>query len=339
MSDIQNLFRTATPEPPATGEWAGKVRDRRRRRRTVTGVAAAVLAVGLAVPLGTTLLNRPAQVAAPPTPPLTSTAVDGRCAEAATIVEERVAVDPADAAPLKEGATKAWLCGDEYTAGPLDALTVGVDEAYAAFTGAEIAPIETMICTMEYRLAYTVVFEYADGSIHPVTGELHGCKTMSDGNTYRVGGDAWLDTLEGLWTVQREATDVSIEALPDCRVGATVIPADLSRVFGTQTCFTTNGEVGTTTRVQDFGDGLSTNAEIAAAFAASLEADSTTVLPDMMEFPEPGVVLQLVDRYGAALSLTQLTDGSFLYYVGDEGRVWTPPAELAEVVSAATTES
>ena len=47
MSDIQNLFRTATPEPPATGEWAGKVRDRRRRRRTVTGVAAAVLAVVL----------------------------------------------------------------------------------------------------------------------------------------------------------------------------------------------------------------------------------------------------------------------------------------------------
>ena len=58
MSDIHDLFHDNDTADPSTNGWAEEVRTRHRRNRVLTGVAAGVLAVGLAIPVGVTLVNR-----------------------------------------------------------------------------------------------------------------------------------------------------------------------------------------------------------------------------------------------------------------------------------------
>ena len=333
MTDIQDMFHASAPEAPATEQWPAQVKARRRRRQALTGVLGGVLAVGLAVPLGVTLLNRPAvQLAAPPVSPADAAAV---CASGEALVEQWAAGQTTD---LKKGATRAWLCGDQMNAGPAEPLTVGVDAAIQAFLDAPAAPLD-QACTMEYRMTYTVVFEYADSTLAPVTGELHGCKTLNDSSGPRQGGAEYLETVKGLWLAQRAAQDPQIEtAWGDCvDAGTPILPIVLDKVKGAQLCETAADGTKSAAQLEVSGD-LKSNAEIARAIAASLATDSAEETSGMFDFAMPERRLQLVDQYGALLTLQLLTDGTWLYYSDDATRVWTPPASLREALGVLLSE-
>ena len=62
--------------------------------------------------------------------------------------------------------------------GPAEALTTGVSAAIKAYNDLPKAD-PNQVCTMEYRLNFTVVAEHANGKIEPVVGGLHGAATPS----------------------------------------------------------------------------------------------------------------------------------------------------------------
>ncbi len=326
-NDIHDLFTANAPEEPSTQGWADAVRGRRRRRRVVTGVASGGLAVALAVPLGATLLNRPAQIASP-AKASTLTAAEV-CADARTQAE---AFATLGGEALQEGAVRAWLCGDEQTeegsafgtAGPTYPITQGVDEAIAWYLDApEADPMAA--CTMEYILTYTVAFEYEDGSIAPVQGQLHGCRTVTDGATIRSGGDELYALLQDLWADNR-GEDFVAEVEP-CTMTATMgevaDPADATSAALCQADAEGNRVASRLTAEQASAVGLSVS-------------ETATTAPDAITYPDRVTTLQLFDAAGSLLSLDALDDGSFLFYDGDAARVWTPGAELrAELEEAA----
>lgn len=350
MTDIHNLFHeNDAPDAPTDG-WAENVRARRGRKRVAAGVAAGVLAVGLAVPVGMALLNQggapsvaepvaalpseqlsSANEGEPPAEPLpveagSSAAVTPSepelggapiCKEAAKIVNARH--DGAGQTPLTEGATTAWLCGDSMSVGALDPLTVGVDEAIKLVLDQPEAPADQP-CTMEYRLAYTVVFEYADGAIVPVTGELHGCRTLNDGVTSRSGGEELFEKVTGLWTAQRADSDFQAPLPEGCSAEfGSVLPIDLTQVAAVQTC-----ELEGETWTSNVPDG---NAELAEAVAQSLQGD----LGDPGDtWAGTNLRLELFDRWGSKVSLEAVEGGGFIS-TGADGtmKLWTPSPELA----------
>lgn len=326
MSDIQDLFHTNDTQEPSTEGWADKVRTRRRRRHIGAGVAAGVLAVGLAVPLGATLLRQPVQVASPAEtqpPAVSPVSAADVCADAAEMVAKR---DPAQYADegVKEGAARVWLCGDGTFGGPFEPLTVGVDEAVQAFLGSPMAP-QDQACTMEYRMAYTAVFEYPDGTKVPVTGELHGCRNLADGASTRSGGEEFLTTLKDLWTAQRAADDYSIKIAPPCSDQTTsILPFDPQNVIGVQVC-SLDGETWKTDELPAGSD----NGDLADKTMASI-TDATEESDDpMFEFATPQRRIQIFDRFGGRTTLERLADGRFMAYSEDGTmKFWTPPADL-----------
>lgn len=354
MTDIHDLFHDNDIPDPATNGWVDNVHARRRKTRLVTGVAAGVLAIGLAVPVGIALLNQsggnpvaepvvaatssdqPAATSQPgdpgvlPVDPSTPT-IGGApaCKEVAGIVASR----SEDATPpaLTEGARKAWLCGDGIYAGALDPLTVGVDDAIASFLSQPAAPSD-QACTMEYTMGYTVVFEYADGSLIPVTGELHGCRTTSDGATVRQGGAEFLDTVTTLWKKQRATAETGNEAAEQCSDETqSILPADLTQVAAVQTC-TRSADGWETQRIAVLNDAtIRTNEDLAKAVVESMK--SASPVGDVWEERQPQRRLELIDAWGSKVTLTELKDGAFL--VSDAGsatKAWTPSPELAAML-------
>lgn len=351
MTDIHDLFHDNDAPDPATTGWAGTIHARRRKTRLVTGVAAGVLAVALAVPVGIALLNQGGgssvaePVLAATSPAETPVAPDETpqpgdpgvlpsdpepiriggaavCQEAAQIVAGR---DGQTGQPgLNEGATKAWLCGDGTFSGPLDPLTVGVDEAVEAFLAQPPAPTD-QICTMEYTMAYTVVFEYANGSLTPVTGELHGCRTTNDGAGVRQGGAEFFDEVTRLWNAQRATSDFRVEEPMACGDEvSSILPVDRGQIAAVAICTRTDDGWETSAP----GD----NAALAGAVMESAEADAVPV--DMWEARTPGRRLELGDRWGSKLVLTELKDGRFLYTDADgTATAWTPSADLAALLN------
>lgn len=338
MTDIHNLLHDNTPDEPSTEGWAEKVRGHRRRGRTLTGVAAGVLAVGLAIPVGVSLMNRPTQVTrpadavspAPARPTLPDRDAAEVCAETRELMTIAIAATtyahPGEPV-LKEGAVRAWLCGDDQadttfgTRGPLDPLTADVDKAVSWFLNATPADSD-QACTMEYRMTYTVAFEYADGSITPVQGELHGCRTTTDGSKYANGGEEFLDLLTDLWTANR-AADLSADATL-CSTQASILPAKPENAVSAAVCFIGNsGTLGTA----QLGD--------VAPLAASIGAN--TVVSDGMnlDFGVETIMLDLADKAGDMIQLQRLADGSYVFYADSQAKVWTPTADESALLDAA----
>lgn len=342
MSDIHDLMHENTPDEPSTAGWADQVRGRRRRGRTLTGVAAGVLAVGLAVPVGVSVLNRPVEAARPadalgapagppePAPLQERTAADV-CAEAgplmfvaANTTEYKVWGDPV----LKEGAVRAWLCGDDTvqdgvafgTRGPLDPLTVDVDKAISWFLTAPEADRDG-VCTADYRLTYIVAFEYDDGSLIPVSGELHGCRTVTDGSRMTTGGEEFLDLLADLWATNR-APDFEAPAQP-CAATGTILVAKPEDTTSAAVC-----------RVEQDGTVRSAEVEDAAAIGAAIAADAVVADETQLSFSDL-VTLELANKAGEIVRFDHLEDGTYLSYENGTPMLWTPTADEAAVLDAA----
>lgn len=326
MSDIHEMFHANDAEAPSSAEWADKARAKRQRRRVGTGVAAAVLAVGLAIPIGTTLLNRPVQVAAPaesPTPAPVPLALDV-CGDAEAAVQERDPMNPSGDG-VKEGATRVWLCGDQSWFGPSEPLTEGVGDAVSAFL-AEPKIDGTQACTMEYRMAYTAVFEYEDGSTVPVRGELHGCRTLNDGASLRSGGEGFLQKLTYLWKEQRNSATYEDKVRRLCSdQSQPIIPFDPQRISGVQTC-TQEGDSWTTTVVTSLNDTeIQSNGQLADAVEESMKDAKPAGATETLEAASPGFKIQVIDKFGGRMTLEALRDGRYSF-TGDNGTpmVWEP---------------
>jgi hypothetical protein len=305
----------------------------------MTGVAAGVLAVGLAVPIGVSVLNRPTQVAQPadgPAAPATlpeRTAADV-CADAqarmTAAIEGRDYATNGDPV-LVEGAVRAWLCGDDSveggvafgTRGPLDPLTKDVDKAVTWFLDA--VPSDPMqACTMEYRMAYTVAFEYGDGSLIPVRGELHGCRTVTDGSRTVNGGEEFLDLLTDLWTVNR-APDLSADG-GLCTANASIFAARPEDARSASVCLIGGvGLIGSAELSDD--DALAVGEAVAAGSVQTDGAD--------LDFGVETVMLDLANQAGDMIRLQRLADGRYLSYADEQQLVWTPTTEEAAILDAA----
>lgn len=342
MSDIHNLFHDAAPDEPTTEAWPEEVHARRHRNRVAGGVAAGTLAVALAVPLGIALLNQPNQIVASPAPTSTPTPqtvsvgdAESACAAAAEQVAGWAEADRGDLPAVRKGATVAWLCGDQMTLGPNEPLTTGLDDLVQAYLDQPEAPLD-QACTMEYRMAYTLVFQYADGSLAPVTGELHGCRNLSDGATLRSGGEELLTQATEAWTTERATSDFHDDEPASCSEATmSILPFDSTQVSAVQTC-TRVGESWDVDRVAVINDvDLATNADLANAVMESVTADVADA-GDMWQPREPERRIEVIDRWGAKFVLSELQDGGFVFTDADGSpRLWTPTTELAALLAVA----
>lgn len=316
--------------------------SRSRRRWVVAGIAAAALAV-LAVPLVISMGSGPVGSAVPgdvpePThsspvssaPALPERDVVEVCAEARDEAATYGWAPAGEKPRLREGAVRAWLCGDDTpdgdallggTRGPLDPLTERVEEAVDWYLSADLAPAE-QACTAEYRLTYTVAFEYSDGSLIPVRGEPHGCRTVTDGDTTKLGGEEYLGLLKGLWS---EARTPGFTARPElCSAAASIIEADPAQSVAGARCTADQNGVVTKEAMSE---------ELARAVGESVATSAEPADPLAVEYPERVWVLELMDRAGDIFRLELLADGSFVHYDGEQPMVWDPPADLDEALS------
>lgn len=315
---LSRLFKRGTPDPTG-GEWGDDARRRhaRRQARTVAVAAAAAVAV-IATPLAANLLqDRQPQYATPATQSASaSPSVDGE-AELPDATAAEVCATAAQSAgdELSEGAVRLWLCGEDVSMGgrpgPSEPLTVGIDEAVAAYNALEKAD-PNQACTAEYTLAYTVVAEYpADRKA--VTGMLHGCRTVGD----RQDGPGYFQTLQDLWAAQRLAApsptptvDAAVCGAPDSIM--TVAIGDAVAAYLCQS------------RGPGAADGIELSAELMEAARGDLEANAVDGTIPTVEIP-PGPHLVFVNAHGEPLHVDRYPGG--LYQWGT--RVWRPNPEVA----------
>lgn len=183
------------PEPP-TGDLAGAARTwARRRRRRRQGIVAASAAVAvlaaIGVPWAVTRGDDPGgdrggePVKEPEVASLECPAEVNRGA---------LPGKPGD--PLRKGAVRAQLCpagGAGSFQPPRDLLETGLDELIVRVNARPMKD-PTSFCTQELGIAWTVLLEYADGTVASATGENYGCERLDLGrppdlpdNRSRVG--------------------------------------------------------------------------------------------------------------------------------------------------------
>lgn len=244
-NELSDAFERALPEQPLTKGWAGKVRRRRQRHRTIVGAAAVAVVAAVAIPLGLSLDSGP-QVMTTPAPatteqgsPLDGEAVPAACLEAQ---EQHFDLEKPANGNLPKGATGLWLCGsdtrldhnDQLTfIGPREALTTGVDAAVDAFNDLTWQEGVAIDCASSGEV-YHLLVDYPDGTRRSVTGNFapQGCQHFDVHDGIVEGADEYLGTLQGLWDAQRAddgrpRTDVDL--CPGSTSVFTVSTADVRR--------------------------------------------------------------------------------------------------------------
>lgn len=327
--DLRDLFHDNEPTEPATIGWADRVHRKRSQRRWMGGGVAVALLLAVGVPLGLQLARTPVTVATPAESNATSAAQACEQAEALTSDTSH------RGAPVERGAKRAWLCGDATEAGPADPLTQDVDAAVEAYLALPEAAADRA-CTEEYRLTYTVVFQYEDGTVAPVRGELHGCRTVTDFDTTRSGGEEFLGTLADLWRKERETSDFNATSWPTQT--SSILRPDLGNIDRVQFTWP-RGDGKVEARQPDSAGTWGSNQAFAAAIADSLAEPAThSALPAVFSPGDEGVIV-LADRFGDVISLQPLIEGGYLYTPpqGDQD-VWSPPADLADALASMTIE-
>lgn len=260
-NELSDAFERALPNQPSTKGWAGQVRRRRQRHRTIIGAAAVAIVAAVAIPLGLSLDSGP-QVMTTPAPttteqgaPLDGEAVPAPCLEAQ---EEHFDLGGPVDGKLPNGATRLWLCGsdtrldhnDQLTfIGPREALTTGVDDAVEAFN--DLPWQDGMIDCASSGEVYHLLIDYPDGTRRSVTGNFAptGCQHFDTPDGIVEGADDYLETLQGLWAAQRaddERPRPDVNLCPGSTSVFTVSTADVRRGAA---CVVQRGD--TETRIMD----------------------------------------------------------------------------------------
>lgn len=211
---LRDALGAAVPDPPSTPDRATSARRRARaaRRRTTAAVAAgaALAMVAVVVPLTLGGSGSPAPAPDVPTPAPTSTP-ESECPPPDT--------EPAGAGTLPEAAVSVRLCDgpgigfDE----PDDALVTGVDELVRVVNAQEVTG-PPRVCQTDLGTGYLLAFEYADGTVRSVTGELYGCHQLVVGATVRTHPERpWQRFIELLRTQRAASTPpAGLATRPSC---------------------------------------------------------------------------------------------------------------------------
>ncbi|MCG6568568.1 hypothetical protein [Tessaracoccus sp. ZS01] len=320
MSDDQlsEMFKRDLPRP-GDGAWSEDARRRAGRRRVTVGTLAMVAALAVVSPFALQLVNKSNDTAVPA--PVGTEPV-------ATAAEDREAAcsgaDQSTANEFPEEAVRLWLCDEPgeigfSRTGPQDPLTQGVDEALAAFRELPKAD-PNQACTMEYTLTYVVVAEAADGTMTPVRGELHGCRSVGN----RSGGDAFLDTLAGLWQAQRaegSAPTSSLSSEQVCSSIGAILPATVDGATQGALC---RPDDGTGTK----SEGVELPTDVLQRVKDDVAANA---VDGALGEWEPTARLVLANAWGESVTLTRFASGS---YVVGPNQVWRPKGDLAAELDA-----
>lgn len=321
MSDDQlsEIFKRGVPRP-SEGAWADDARRRAGRRRVAVGGAAVLAAAALVVPFALQMGDDGGDTAVPA--PLTESSEVAEGAQGSRVAACEGAVESA-VDELPGEAERLWLCdepGDIGFArtGPQEPLTQGVDQALAAFHGLPEAD-PNQACTMEYGLTYVVVAESADGTMTPVTGGLHGCRTVGN----RSGADEFLDELAGLWAEQRAAAPAPEQALSAdelCAAAGSILPTSIQDAAQGALCgvnldpqAAVEGEALPQNLLERVRDGFDNNA----------------VEGTLGEW-EPVARMVLANPWGDSVGLSRFPSGA--YSTGNQ--IWRPDDGLAAELDA-----
>lgn len=335
MNDIHDLFhRAAPPEPPTEG-WADEARSRRTRRRAVLGGLTMVAVLAVAIPVGIRLVADDAPVAlssAETASPLGDMAdpgpVDYFVPGPSACTDGRGAFVQPGPGPVTTGATQVWLCGDAIIQdgypsglrGPLEPLTLNPDALVELYRAAPLADPD-QACTADYRLGYRLVFDYPDKPSQVVQGELHGCRTTTDGETFRTGGQELYDAAIAAWTEQRRDAEREDQAphvdSADCDIAGTLLSADIEDLSVVLLCDADEVVVREVDDMAEIVDAVHTGGEpVPADYAWPAELTGRRVL--------------LRDRFGDMLVLTELREGEFEFFQDAEPRLFRASPELIE---------
>lgn len=324
---IREVLDTITPNRDAPKGLLAGARRKRQQRQAVVGGVAALFTVALMVPAASWFAqdNITANPAATETPvPEVFTGLTNPCLE-----EEQ----PTWAGSPTAGAERVWLCGDFSPGeagnpwgamGPLEPLVGGVDDLVTAWENFEPLPANSA-CTMEYTLAYTLVFDYADGTQRNLRGELHGCRTTSDGQDNRQGGQELFDLALTKWNEQREAYPELVNPYRACMAGRSIMGVELSDVTRGAVCAIEGGF-----NVPD-GEVLE---GLVADIRDSLLESASQADPAGSSVNGTGWSLELANQFADTIRLNT-DDGQTFEWWADSGLMrWEAPPELAEAIAA-----
>lgn len=229
---------------------------------------------------------------------------------------------------LPDAPVAVWLCGKglgagSVPAGPLEPLGDAAAQSAVDLFNAlpELDPNQA--CTADLGPSYFVVHEYADGTRLPVEMQDYGCHGVAAGTDVRADGEAYLDSLVGLWSEQRDATGIPAERPgPVCLATPSIIPVDLADGF-------TAGLA--CTGLHDEGGPAETPLapELLESVSALVAETASPVPNDALGSASTNNALVLLNQYGDPLLLDLLEDGTYQWWDGDQNMRWEPPSAVA----------
>lgn len=327
LTDVLERIVPAGPEP--TG-WARTAVRRSRTRRAIAPVAATALVLfgGAALVLN---LSTPPRISVTPANPSGPAASwrdacftpDGRPVRADLEIGTAPTVAPSGTpGNLPDGATRAWLCGDNsptghpdetlMLAGPRDPLTVGVESLVAGWNALPAASDPSCRASGDFS---SVVVEYGDGQRRVLTLATGDCDVVSDGAGKRTGAASLLRTAVDLWTQQRRTTPPGDVEGQRCMAQRSVLPVALADVSRGVSCVRV-GEMD-----KELPGALLDKVIRAVAAEAVTEGASDLLSP---------ITLVLWNRFGDPLTLQADDDGTWHWTEAGQNRRWSPSPALKE---------
>ncbi|MDO5736830.1 MAG: hypothetical protein Q4P15_10185 [Propionibacteriaceae bacterium] len=337
--ELSDSLRRIVPADLSPEGLVDGARHKRRKRTGVIGAAAALLVVGLAVPVALNLPNNDitAQPATSPSSPVEQmtevpgTTVGPLPGAAACYNDDGTPIswNQEEAAPAEPGAVRAWFCGDyspetgQGFIGPLEPLTSGLDQIIADVQAAEVVDLARTTCMSDYNLSFNAVFEYEDGTRRIIGGDRHGCRTTYDGGVARAGGDEFYGALYNAWQEQRK-TDTGDWVVPHfCPGPLSLLEMAPGAAVQGSLCGDQSG-MWTSTYLSD--DLLK---EAAESMQTMLESPAEGTPQPNSTAPEQRVWLTLSNKFTDYLTLVRHEDGIYRAYDGEGLEwFWQPSQEL-----------
>ncbi|MEO7588418.1 MAG: hypothetical protein ABIS84_10385 [Arachnia sp.] len=348
--EISNNLRRIVPDDLSPAGLVEGARRKRRQRRSMVGVVAALALVAIAVPVA---VNLPRDIVAQPaatpsqTPDVRQTDGTG---EAQALPGARacynddgtpISWSEIQTGPAEPGAVKAWFCGDYSPetgtgfVGPIEPLTSGLDTLIVDVQAADVIDLTVTSCLADYNLSFNAVFEYPDGSRRIIGGDRHGCRTTYDGGVARAGADEFYGALYNAWEKQRE-TEVGDWVVPN------ICPGPLSLIAMTpwdavQGSLCGEGADGARSATY-LSDALVT--EVTESMRAALQPPEESTPQPQSSAPEQRIWLTLSNKFTDYLTLVRHEDGLYRAYDGEGLEwFWKPSEDVSAKLDAALADA